>query len=78
MQHGVSASALASRGAEGGSPRAVPTRGGHSLVGCCARALGAQMCRDRLYAEILKKKREMHRLIKDREAAWAARQVNWV
>lgn len=31
--------------------------------------------RDRLYAEILKKKREMQRLIKEKEAAWAARQA---
>eukprot|EP00983_Pelagomonas_calceolata_P124326 1161095-Pelagomonas_calceolata.AAC.5 len=31
--------------------------------------------RDRLYAEILKKKREMHRMIKEKESSWAARQL---
>lgn len=29
--------------------------------------------RDRLYGEILKKKKEMARLIKEKEAAWAAK-----
>ncbi|KAF5832577.1 mitogen-activated protein kinase 5 [Dunaliella salina] len=33
-----------------------------------------QEYRDRLYAEILKKKREMHRMIKEKESSWAARQ----
>uniref|UniRef100_A0A7S0S0X2 Mitogen-activated protein kinase n=1 Tax=Chlamydomonas leiostraca TaxID=1034604 RepID=A0A7S0S0X2_9CHLO len=34
-----------------------------------------QEYRDRLYAEILKKKREMQRVLKEKEAMWAARQA---
>lgn len=34
-------------------------------------AWNAARCRDRLYAEILKKKREMHRLLKEKEASMA-------
>lgn len=48
------------------------------VLACCTKLFGgtAFVCRDRLYAEILKKKREMHRLIKEKELA-QTRQV-WI
>ena len=50
------------------NPKTRQTPNPKTLEPCPAR-------RDRLYGEILKKKKEMQRLIKEKEAAWAAQQM---